>query len=117
MKLIAEVIEKKIKLLEAGRARLEADGFGKAEQLALYEKALAGTIIKLKNGKEMELDGEKIQNPPATILEKIARGIVWQEKLNADLADTTYRSTIVKINTVCQELNAYQSLFKSQIEV
>jgi len=117
MKLIAKVIEDKIKLLERGRARLEKDGFEKAEQLALYEKALAGTIIKLKNGQEMELDGNKIQNPPATLVEKIARGICYQEKLNADLADSTYRSTIVKINTICQELNAYQSLFRSQIEL
>ena len=117
MKLIAKIIEDKIMLLEKGRARLEKDAFEKAEQLALYEKALAKTIIQLKNGKEMELEGEKIQNPPATILEKIARGIVWQEKLNADLADTTYRSAIVKINTISGELNAYQTLYRSQIEL
>ncbi len=117
MKLIAKVIEDKIKLLEAGRARLEPDAFNKAEQLALYEKELAKTIIQLKNGKEMELDGYKAQNPPATILEKIARGICFQEKLNADLADTTYKCTIVKIQTIQAELCAYQSLFKSQIEL
>ncbi len=117
MKLVAQEIENKIKLLEKGRTRLEKDGFEKSEQLSLYEKALAGTIIKLKNGQEMELDGEKIQNPPATILEKIARGICYQEKFNADLAETTYRSTIVKINTISVELNAYQSLYKSQIEI
>ncbi len=117
MKLIAKVIEDKIKLLEIGRTRLEKDSFEKVEQLALYEKSLAKTIIQLKNGKEMELEGEKIQNPPATIMEKIARGICYQEKMNADLADITYKSTIVKIQTIQAELNAYQSLFKSQIEL
>ena len=111
------VIEDKIKLLETGRGRLEKDSFEKASNLALYEKELAKTIIKLKNGEEMELEGAKIQNPPTTIMEKIARGLCYQEKMNADLAETTYKSTIVKIQTVQAELNAYQSLYKSQIEI
>ena len=117
MKLVSKIIEDKVKLLEAGRARLEKDAYNKAEQLALYEMALARTMIQLKNGKEMELEGEKILNPPATILEKIARGICYKEKLSADLTDTTYKCRIVKIQTVQAELNAYQSLYKSQIEV
>lgn len=117
MKLIAKIIENKVKLLEVGRSQLDKNGSGKADKISQYEKALAKTIIQLKNGKEMELDGEKIQNPPATILEKIARGICYQEKLNADLAESSYRSTIVKIQTVQAELCAYQSLYKSQIEV
>ena len=117
MKLIAGVIEDKIKLLETGRDRLKVDALKKAEQIALYERELAKTIIQLKNGKEMELEGEKIQNPPVTILEKIARGICWQEKLNADLCDTTYRSTVIKMQVIQSEHNAYQSLYKSQLEV
>ncbi len=117
MKLVSKIIEDKVKLLEAGRERLKDDAYKKAEQLAFYERELAKTIIQLKNGKEMELDGEKIQNPPASFTEKIARGICWQEKLNADLADTTYRSTVVKMQMIQSELNAYQSLYKSQIEV
>ena len=117
MKLVSKIIEDKVALLERGRERLEKDAYNKAEQLALYEMALARTMIQLKNGKEMELEGEKILNPPATILEKIARGICYKEKLSADLTDTTYKCTIVKMQVIQSELNAYQSLYKTQIEV
>ena len=117
MRLLSNLIEDKIKLLEQGRAMLEQAAYDKAEKISLYEKALASTIIKLKNNQRLELDGEEIQNPPATLIEKIARGICFQEKMCADIADTTYKSTIVKINTIESELSAYQSLYKSQIEV
>ena len=117
MRLVAKLIEEKINLLEEGRRRLETDAFARAEQSALYDKALAKIIIRLKNGDMIEFDGEKIQNPPATILEKIAKGICFQERLNADLAEATYKNTLVKIETIQAQLNAYQSLYKSQIEI
>ena len=116
-RLVAKEIEDKIKLLEQGRAKLEQAGFEKAEQNGLYEKALALTIMKLKNGEIMELEGEKIQDPPATILEKIARGICYQEKMNSELAETNYKSIIIKMEAIQSELNAYQSLYKSQVEI
>jgi translation elongation factor P/translation initiation factor 5A len=117
MKLLSKLIEEKIELLEKGRAKLEQAGFEKAEQTSLYEKTLAKTIMRLKNGEELELEGEKIKEPPTTILEKIARGLCYQEKMNADLAETNYRSIIIKIQAIESELNAYQSLYKTQIEV
>ena len=117
MKLVAKLIEEKIRLLEQGRKRLEKDGFNKSETTALYDKALAVTLIRLKNGEALELDGVIIQSPPASTAEKIAKGLCYQEKINVELAEVTYKNTIVKIETIQQELNAYQSLYKNQIEI
>lgn len=107
---IAEEIQVKIKELEIMQPEIKKRATEKAKLNAEYEKCLAVTIMKLKNGVEMELDGEKISSPPATLIEKIARGMTWQAKMKADESEALYKSLIANIDSVQSQLNGLQSL-------
>jgi hypothetical protein len=107
---IAKQILNKIELLEKGRIIISERGNKKAQTISEYEKQMAIVIIKLKNGIEFNLDGEKISNPPATFLEKIARGICWKEKLEMEKSEAEYKAAIVGMTSLEAELSALQSL-------
>lgn len=107
---IAQEIKKKIDLLEIMRKEIRERGEAKARAIAEYEKSLAVTIIQLKNGVQMELEGQMIQNPGATITEKIARGITWEKKIEMEKCEALYKSLICNIDSVQAEINALQSL-------
>jgi glucosamine 6-phosphate synthetase-like amidotransferase/phosphosugar isomerase protein len=107
---IANELEKKIKEIDNIRGSLRERGELKATTIAEYEKKIAITMIKLKNGFTFEIDGQKIDNPPVTMTEKIARGICWQEKLEMEKAETAYKSVVVNLDAVQTQLSAYQSL-------
>ena len=107
---IADEILKKIELLEKMRVQIKERAEKKAETLAEYDKQLALTIIRLENGIELELEGEKIQNPSKSITDKIARGICWKAKLEMEKAEGLYKSIISNIDSVQAELNGYQSI-------
>ncbi|NRA91244.1 MAG: hypothetical protein HRU26_00925 [Psychroserpens sp.] len=84
----------------------------RAELLSNYDKKMAITLIRLKNGYEFVLDGQKIVNPPATVMEKIAKGICYQEKLDMEVSDAAYRSLMSNIETTKAQLNGLQSINK-----
>lgn len=107
---VAQKIQKKIELLEKARGTLEGLANDKALTAALYEKDLAVTLIKLKNGAPFILEGESIKDVPATLCEKIAKGIVWESKLRADQAEASYKLAIIKLECVETEMNALQSI-------
>jgi len=107
---IAELIESKIKTLERGRHELEPRAKAKAEAIANYEKALAKKLIQLKNGITFQLDGETIENPPATLSEKIARGLCYDEKIKSELAEAQYKNAVIGLQTIQAELNGLQSI-------
>ncbi len=77
-----------------------------------YEKVVALTLISLRNGKSYEFEGQTIENPPTTIMEKIVKGICWRESLAKDSADAKYNNIIKKIDIVKAQLNGYQSIYK-----
>lgn len=106
----AKKIEEKIRLLEVGRAELLDKAKFKAESIAHYDKKMAIVLIKLKNGEQLALDGNVINNCQASIMDKIARGICWEEKLQMDLAESEYKIVISKMDSVRAELNGYQSI-------
>ncbi len=107
---IAHKIEDKIKLLENMRCSIKDRATRKALSISEYDRKMATTIIQLKNGIEMELDGHKIQNPVNTIIDKIARGICYKEKLEMEEADGMYKSIISNIDSVQAEMNGLQSV-------
>lgn len=109
---VATEIEKKIAELELAKKHLSKRSEVKAETSANYDKAVALTIIKLRNGQTLELDGEKIVDPPATALDKIAKGICFKEKLEMDKAEAEYKSLITYIEVVQSQLNGWQSINK-----
>ena len=109
---VANQIQTKIRQLELGRDIIKERAREKAEAIGEYEKEIAKTLIGLKNGKEFILEGETIKNPPASITEKIARGICYQEKINAEMKDAEYRNAVIGMQAIESEMNAYQSIFR-----
>jgi len=107
---LTEQIQKKINEIDMIRMQIKERGENKSQTIGEYEREIAVTIIKLKNGIEFEVDGQKIQNPQVTILEKIARGICWDKKIEMEKADAAYKSIIVNLEAVEAQLNAFQSL-------
>lgn len=109
---IAEKINNHINLLGIMRKEIRQRADDRANAIALYDKALAIAIIKLKNGEVFELDGNEIKNPIGSITEKIAKGICWKEKLNIEKGDGLYKSLISNIDSVKAELNGMQSIYR-----
>ena len=113
---ISNEIEKRIRLLEVGRKALQDRAQRKADTIGEYEKELSKTIMRLRNGDELECDGQWIKDPPVTIIEKIARGICFREKINMELADAEYRNAIEGMKSIQAELNGFQSIYRHQDE-
>ena len=107
---IANQMQKLIDDLSKLRLSLRLFGEKKAQAISDYERSIARTMIRLKNGIEFDLDGDKVINPPTTITEKIARGLCWKEKLQAEETEITYKSLIVNIEVIKSQLNALQSI-------
>jgi len=110
-------IERLIKSIDEIRASIRARGDERARAAAEYDKAVTITLIRLKNGEAMELDGHRIQSPPASVMDKLARGMCWQERMKADEADGAYKSAVTNLDAVMAQLNAFQSLFRYQDKI
>ena len=109
---VSQSIETKIKSLELGRELLRDRAENKAQAISEYDKYMAIALIQLKNGVEFEFEGEKIQKPPASIMEKIAKGICFQHKLDMELAEAQYKNAIVGMSAIQAELNGFQSIYR-----
>jgi hypothetical protein len=114
---ISELISKKVKGLAKGREILKKRAEDKANKGAEYDKELALMMIKLKNGEKIELDGQTIESPPATILEKIAKGVVWRAKLEAEKAEALYKAAVTNMNAINTEISALQTLLRYEEEI
>lgn len=110
---ISEQITKKIKEIDAIRAEIKQRGEEKAKTSSVYDMEIAKYLIGLKNGREYELSGEKIKDPPASIMEKTAKGLAWEEKLLMDTAEANYKSCISNLEAVKAQLNGLQSIFRN----
>ena len=109
---VAQQIENRIQALSVGRKELASRTKSKAGAISNYERAIAITIIQLKNGIEFTLEGSVVRNPIASIAEKIAKGICWKEKLDMEQAEGEYKAAIVGMQALQAELCGYQSIYK-----
>lgn len=109
---VAKEIEKRIELLAEARKLLAERASLKAVTIAEYDKALAITLIKLREGIEMEFEGHKIKGVPVTVMEKLAKGMCWQERLAMEEANGLYGVAVSGMNSLQAELNGYQSVYK-----
>jgi hypothetical protein len=103
-------MQKRIKALETARNEISQLAKRKAVTSAAYDKKLATVIIKLKNGETMSLDGNTISSPPVSIIDKTAKGLCWEQKLDMDTAEALYKSKISEIECIKAELNGFQSI-------
>jgi hypothetical protein len=107
---IATKIQEKIGQIEDTRKLLYQAGKEKAQATSDYDKALAIALIKLKEGQIQEFHGLKVGSVPASIAEKVAKGICSEERFKMELAETNYKSIVTKLDCIQSELNAYQSI-------
>jgi len=117
LQVISQQMTKRIKALTDSRSTLKDLAITKANAITEYEKKVAITIIKLRNGMEAELEGEVISNPPVTVIDKVSKGMCWQEKLEMEKSEALYKAEIVCMNALQAELNGLQSLNKYVTEV
>ena len=109
---VANLIESKINELNNGLKMLNEIGAESALKQAEFDVKLAQALIKLKNGEEVEVKGDTVINPPATIMGKIAVGSVWKEKLDADVAEKRYKNAMEKMDILKAQLMGWQSIFR-----
>jgi len=109
---IAKDIHSIIEEMTRERQNISTVAQNKAKAIGDYDKAIALTIVKLRNGISFEFDGQTIQNPPVTIIEKIAKGICSEKGVEADKQEALYRATLSNLATLQAQLNGLQSLLK-----
>jgi hypothetical protein len=80
-------------------ARAEAD----------YDRAVAVALVKLKNGEQLDVFGLKVQNPPASTSERIARGLCYKEKLQTALTANALSACQQKLRAAQAILSGLQS--------
>ena len=109
---ISNDISHKIHLLSEAKNKLREYATKKAESISAYEKNLCIVILKLRNNSLSEFEGQELKDLPASVLEKVARGICFQERLEMEKADAEYKSLITFIDATKAELNGLQSQFR-----
>jgi adenine-specific DNA methylase len=108
-----EKIEKKISEIEAERGKIVESAIEKAKAISEYDREIAITTLKLRNGVIKEWEGQKTDNLTATLIPKVAQGICWNECLNKEAADGMYRGVISNIEAMKSQLNGLQSINKN----
>jgi len=73
----------------------------KATTIAEYEKALSIAVLRLKT------EGEYV-----SVIDRLARGDCWKQKLEADKAESYYRNAIKGLEAFEAILNGWQSIFR-----
>lgn len=111
---IAKKIHAKIAELENLRESILPASTQKATDNSNYERELALTIVKLKNGAINDFEGIEIPSPcPVTLIKDIAKGICFKESFKKEDSDGAYKGLITIIDSVKAELNGLQSLNKN----
>ena len=101
-----------VKAMQKGRTLLSSAGETLARAISDYDKQLAVTMIQLRNGVTMNLEGNEIENPPTTITEKIAKGICYESKFAVEMAQVSYKVVCLKLDALKVEVSSLQSLLK-----
>ena len=109
---IAKQIEFKIREIDQIRAEIKNRGREKARTASIYDMEVAKVLVGLENGKEYELDGQKIKDPAKSVMDKLARGICFDYKLEMDVSEAEYKSVISNLEAVKTQVNALQSIYR-----
>lgn len=107
-----ENIESEIQVIESLVNRIPQAAEEKAVSLADYDKMIAVTILKLKNGVIKEFEGQPVNNIPATLIPTLAKGICYKEAFDREMGEANYKGLIVQIEAHKAMLNGFQSMNK-----
>lgn len=108
----AQKIHNKIAELEEERDKLLPASYDKAKAISEYDKQIAITTLKLKNGLITEFEGVKISNLPATLVRDIAKGICYKECFDKEIGESNYKAIVSIMESIRAELNGLQSINK-----
>jgi len=109
---INKQITDNIILLRKTRDSLKLRAEDKAKAIGEYEKKIAITMLELRNGKVVMLDGKEVAYSSATGLEKIAKGVCYKESIARDLAESNYKNAVSALNGIQAIINALQSMLR-----
>ena len=109
---INQQITDNILLLRKTRDQLKVRAEDKAKAIGEYEKALAITLVKLRNGEAFEIDGQIIVDPPVSIMDKLAKGICYKESIARDIAESNYKNAVLALESIKAIINALQSMLR-----
>ncbi len=99
---VKDCIEKIIADIGHCRRDIETKGNARANAISNYDKQLKIAIVTLKeNGKF-----------PATLIEKIAKGVCSDHRLTLELAEVGYKACISNLTALMAQLNGYQSIYR-----
>lgn len=105
-------IDEKIHQLEQARGMIREAAQRKADGVGNYRKAVAKTIIQLRQGETFTLDGVEITETSASNVAKVAEGICYNEKIEEDLSDSLYKNVVKGMDALKAELNGLQTKLK-----
>jgi hypothetical protein len=108
----AQHIFDSIQKLESLVDQLEEVANSKATAIMEYEKEIAVTIIKLRNGVIQKFEGQEIKSIPANLIHIVAKGICYRQGFDNELAECFYNKLNKQIDAARAILNGYQSIFK-----
>ena len=114
----ADKIEQMIQEIETVIDAIPEASEDKALGIANYDKELAVTILKMKSGiitEMMDFQGETVTIPSslaANLLEKIAKGYIWQRSYNKEAGEAGYKGLISILDARKAQLNGLQSINK-----
>ncbi len=111
---VRSYIEQLISEIGKCRRQIEEKGEIKARAIKTYDMKLAVTMAILREDETYELAGKKYKSPPVSIMEKIAKGIVAEERYNLEVAEAGYKAAVCNLDAMQSQLNAYQSIYRYQ---
>lgn len=99
---VKDCIEKLISEIGHCRRDIETKGNARAKAISNYDKQLKIAIVTLKEAGKF----------PATLIEKIAKGVCSDHRLTLELAEVGYKACISNLEALKAQLNGYQSIYK-----
>jgi len=99
---VAEIIIKLVSEIGKCRREIEEKGNARAKAISNYDMRLKIAIVTLKDEGKF----------PATLIEKIAKGVCSLDRETLELADVGYKACISNLEALKAQLNGYQSVFR-----
>ncbi len=91
-------------IVEIGQCRrdIETRGNARAKAISNYDKQLKIAIVVLRDEGKF----------PATLIEKIAKGVCCDHRETLELAEVAYKACISNLEALKAQLNGYQSIYR-----
>lgn len=105
-------IEKMIAEIGKCRKQIEEKGKVRAAAIKNYDMRLAIAIATIRDQTHYKLAEKQYERPPATVTEKIAKGMVALDREQMELAESGYKAVISNLEALKAQLNAMQSIYR-----